>query len=804
MPVMKNKLFFALMSLFLLSACNDPASPGGGGDEQSSTDQTGGTSTGGTSTGGTTLPPVDPLPPVTGYIPLGVGGGGAMSGVALSPYNNLWFVGTDMGTLFRSVDLGKSWHAVSHQQAVFHSDLPRAVSPGFAADGMTVFHASRGINPKRSSDSGLTFKAIAMGLGSGEWIRYWHSDSSNANLVFAGTNKGLLRSENKGTSWSRAGNITEEALGSFLDSATGKYYVATASGIWVSSDAAKSFTKHFTPSGIKVRQFTGGRDSNGLTLAFMDNDGANACAWANQWSTSEGAANVTATKAACGYVWVSNSSGVFIRTSQAAGDHIKMAENDSNTIYTTGARAWVRQYGTKVHVSHDKGGSWSLKLNQMDYDNAYSPWPSNLLEWSAIGVDVGWWDNGYESFEINRRNSDMVAGTGYFFLHATQNGGDTWQAPFTQYADSGIPTVKKKWKTRGVEVISVYRTKFHPLNSDLVYAATADIGGMVSEDSGDTWRIAKAQYNSNYDYAFDLKNQSVVYAASGNLHDWPAEWHANWVTNNGGIYLSTNKGVSWKRLTPDNATYNRQYLSVGYDSERGYIYGGTQETGVVVSRDKGASWQSLNNGFPTGYKIIPQIEVDPRNGNVYALLTGDAPNFTNQTQTGIYFLNVENGSSTWQLLRGTVNYPPGADAGYKVWYYPTAFAIDFNAPLGTENLWLADYENKGNWLMTGIWKSTDRGATWDRVLQMTHAMDIKIDPRDPDRVYASGTYQLDGGWGNGGQYHSKDGGQTWVKNNHPPLQQNARGVAVDPQDSSQLIYSYFGGGMLRGMNPSYQ
>ena len=797
MASMKKTTPLLLLSLLLFTACNkDPGTVSGPdtGTDDNTTDPL-----------NPNIPDVDPLPSISDYLPVGVGGGGAMSGVAMSPYNNLWFVGTDMGTLFRSVDLGKSWQAVNHLQAVFNSDLARAVSPGFAADGMTVFHASQGLNPKRSSDSGITFKSMSMGLGSGEWIRYWHSDSSNANLVFAGTNKGLLRSENKGTSWTRASGVSEEALGSFLDSATAKYYVGTASGVYVSSDAGKTFSKHFTPSGIKIRQFTGGRDSKGMTLAFMDNDGANACAWANTWSTSEGAANVAATKAACGYVWTTNAAGTFTRTSQAAGDHIKMAENDSETIYTTGARAWVRQYGTKVHVSHDKGASWTLKLNQLDYDtNPYKPWPSNLLEWSAVAMDVGWWDNGYESFEINRRNSDMVGGSGYFFMHASQNGGDTWQAPFTQYVDSGTPAAKKKWKTRGLEVISVYRTKFHPSNPAIVYAANADIGGLVSEDYGSSWRVTKAQYNSNYDYAFDTKNQNVVYAASGNLHDWPNDWHANWVTNNGGIYYSADKGRAWKRLTPDNTTYNRQFLSVGYDSNRGYIYGGTQEIGIVMSPDKGVTWKQMNAGFPAGYKIIPQIEVDPRNGNVYALLTGDAPNYSNQASTGIYFLDVVNGSSTWQLLRGTVNYPKDADAGYKLWYYPTAFAVDFNAPVGSENLWLVDYENKNQWLATGVWKSSDRGHTWDRVKQMTHPTDIKIDPRDSDRIYTSAYYQLDGSWGNGGQYYSKDDGATWVKNNTPALQQNARSVVIDPRDSSQLIYTYFGGGMLRGMNPSYQ
>jgi hypothetical protein len=736
---------------------------------------------------------------------LGVGAGGAMSGVAMSPYNNLWFVGTDMGTLFRSVDFGKSWLPVNHHQAVFNSDLPRAVSPGFSSDGTTVFHASQGINPRRSTDGGITFKSISMGLQSGEYIKYWHSDSNDSNLIFAGTNKGLLRSENKGTSWSRAAGFSEEALGSFLDSATGNYYVGTKSGVWVSNDDAKNFSKHHTPMTVNLRMFTGGRDSNGLTLAFADNDGANACAWANQHLASEGQTSVNNTKAACGYIWVTNSSGTFVRTAQIAGDHLKMAENDSDTIYSTGARAWMRQYGTKVWVTHNKGSSWSLKLNQIDWDvTPFRAWPSNLLEYSAVALDVGWWDNGYESFEVNRRDSSMAAGCGYFFLHATKNSGDTWQAPFTEFADTGSPAAKKKWKTRGLEVISVYRTKFNPVNSQIAYAASADIGGMVSEDGGDSWRISKAQYNSNYDYAFDAKNENVVYAASGNQHDWPESWYANATTSNGGIYFSSNRGMTWKRLTPADATYNRQFLSVGYDSNRGHIYGGTQEIGIVRSTDNGVTWTQFNSGFPSGSKIVPQIEVDPRNGNVYALLTGDAPNYTNQAKTGIYFLDVENGSNTWTLLRGTVNYPPDADPGYKLWWYPTAFAVDFNAPVGQENLWLVDYENKGNWLMTGVWKSTNRGTTWDRVLQLTHATDVKIDPEDSNRIYASGHYQLDGNWGKGGQYFSTDGGVTWLKDSTPPLQENARSVTIDPRDSSQLIYTYFGGGMLRGTNPAYR
>lgn len=751
-------------------------------------------------------PPVEPPPvepptsPAAAYKPLGVGGGGAMSGVSISPYTNLWFIGTDMGTLFKSTDLGQSWNAVNHLQAVFDSDLTRSVSVGFSADGKTVFHASAGINPKRSSDSGDTFSNMSMGLVSGEIIKYWYSDSSNASIIYAGTNKGLLRSTTNGTSWSRISSAAEEAVGTYIDHNTnGKVYQATKTRILVSNDDGVTFSTFHAPAG-GVRLFTGGSDVSGVTLAYSDNDGANACGWVHQYLNDWGQTSINDTVSHCGYVWVNKNGGGFVKNAQAVGDHLKMAENDSTTIYTTGSTKWIRQYGTKVHVSRDKGQTWGLKLNQINYDVVpYAPWPREKLEYSAVALDVGWWDSGYESFAINQRNSSVVAGSGYFFLHSSLNAGENWKAPFTQYADTGTPTAGKKWKTRGLEVISVYRMKFHPTNTNLLYGASADIGGVVSEDRGVSFRVPDSQYNSYYDYAFDPSDDMVAYAASGSLHDFPNEWHANAVTANGGIYKTLDRGRTWKRLTPVDVNYNRQFLSIGYDAKNDIIYGGTHEVGIAVSRNDGVTWTYMNAGLPAGNKIIPQIEVDPNNGNVYALLTGDAPTFSNQPYTGVYLLDVANGATSWKLLRGTVNYPKDADAGYKLWFYPTAFAIDFNNP---STIWMVDYENKGNWLMTGAWKTTNGGATWDRMKQVTHAVDIKIDPRNNNQVHVAGYYQLDGTWGNGGMLYTKDGGVTWGKNTTPPLQRNARSVALDPNDASKIFYSYFGGGILGGANPA--
>jgi photosystem II stability/assembly factor-like uncharacterized protein len=729
------------------------------------------------------------------YTPLGVGGGGAMSGFAISPYANLWLVGTDMGTLFRSTDYGESWNAINHNEAVFSSILPDAVSPGFSSDGKTVFHASQGINPIRSIDGAITFEDISMPLISGEKIKYWQNNTYNENQVLAGTNKGLLISEDKGLNWERISNFNQLSIGTYIDD--NKIYHATADKIWLSIDYGKSFSIYLDPENINIRLFTGGTDHKGTTLVFSDDDGENACSWASEYLNGWGQVSIDATFENCGYVWIKKPDSNFSKTNKSVGNHLLMAENDSDTIYTTGAKEWIRQKGTAVHVSHDTGSTWSLKLNQMNWDDNYAQWPESLIEYSAIAVDVGWWDSGYESFAINKRDSSVIGGTGYFFLHTSKNAGDYWKAPFTEYKDTGEITKKKKWITRGIEVISVYKVKFHPTNPELMYAASADIGGIVSDNHGESFRVIKAQYNSNYDYSFDSRDDNIVFAANGNSHDWPESWHANSIKSEGGIYRSIDRGTNWDRLTPPTGDLNRQFLSVAFDSVNNFIYGGSHQTGIVRSVDNGQTWSYLNSGLPSGDKIIPQIEVNPNNGNVYALLTGNAPSFTNNLKTGIYFLDVENGSTNWEHLRGTVNYPAEADSGYKLWYYPTSFAIDFTSN-DQDTIWLADYENNRNWLMTGIWKSSDRGQTWDRKLQMTHAVGLTIDPTDTEKVYAAGSFWLNNSWGNGGQYRTEDGGETWIKNMKSPLQANARNATIDPLNSEKVFYTYFGGGILYG------
>src|SRR5581483_523271 len=89
--------------------------------------------------------------------------------------------------------------------------------------------------------------------------------------------------------------------------------------------------------------------------------------------------------------------------------------------------------------------------------------------------------------------------------------------------------------------------------------------------------------------------------------------------------------------------------------------------------------------------------------------------------------------------------------------------VVYVAALG--HLWGANPER-------GLYKTTDGGKTWNRVLFVnddTGVVDVKLDPQSPDIVYASAyqrrraAFGFNGGGPGSALYRSTDGGATWKK-----------------------------------------
>lgn len=735
------------------------------------------------------------------YEQRGVGGGGAMSGFSMSPYSDLWFVGTDMGHIYRSTDRGASWRAVDHFQAQFSADLPNATYLGFNPDVDIIFHAYEGCAPKRSTDGGLTWTALTslenlLPTGGYDFsdckndantdrIRYWLSNSEDENIVLAGSGNGLFRSVDKGVNWSAVSNIYGESTGTLWDYSTIPHtvYHANQDTIFVSNDAGVNFSVYKVAN---IRCFTGGRDSNGLTLAFLEEDDTD-CTGGNIDEN-------------CGNIHVEINNAGFTETSQVGGDWVRMAENNSQIMYVTGSRSWNVGEGTKIWVSQDAGQNFSLQLQQLlTSPLPYHPWPIEHLEWSGVGMDIGYDDGGYRSFSVNRMNAAEAGGTGNYFLHVTRDAGNYWEAPFTEYADTGAVEEDKKWQSTGIEPTSSWHLEFHPNNPQVGYVGYADIGGLCTEDGGETWRIVQAEYNSTYDHAFDSADDNVVYGAVSSKHDFPYNWYGNVdLTSPGGIYKSINRGRDWTRLTAPSGDFNTPFLSIAYDDIDDVIYGGTQGRGIAKSTDDGVTWTWINDGLGSAPKIISQIEIDPSTQDLYLILVGDRPNFTNINETGIYKLS--HGSTTWQHLRGTVH-PPGTDGVNFIgplWRYPVHFAIDWRNP---DKMWLTDIRNYGTYKAAGAWLSIDGGDNWYQKKEAKNPHRITLDPCDTLTVYVNGMGGGEDVPNSSGSMYTTDGGETWQYNTNLPMHYNLSGLTIDPNNTNKVFYTSFGGGMWYGDKP---
>lgn len=88
-------------------------------------------------------------------------------------------------------------------------------------------------------------------------------------------------------------------------------------------------------------------------------------------------------------------------------------------------------------------------FDQVNVDDHYALWPADKLEYSGVGLDVGYWDGGYYTFAVHPRNADIAGGSENFFLHLTRDGGATWQSPFTRFRDCGARSGGKRWSSTG-------------------------------------------------------------------------------------------------------------------------------------------------------------------------------------------------------------------------------------------------------------------------------------------------------------------------------------------------------------------
>lgn len=260
---------------------------------------------------------------------------------------------------------------------------------------------------------------------------------------------------------------------------------------------------------------------------------------------------------------------------------------------------------------------------------------------------------------------------------------------------------------------------------------------------------------------------------------------------NGGVWKTTDYGRTWRPIFDDQPTGSIGAIAVA-PSNPAVLYVGSGEglqrpdlstgNGIYKSTDAGRTWTHL--GLRDGQQI-PQIIVDPRDPDRLFVAVLGHP----------YGPNEERG-----LYRST----DGGRSFQRVWYrdvntgaIDVAFAAD-----DANTLYLATWEaRQGPWENaawqgpgSGLFKSTDGGATWSPIMSGLPTFDeglgrigLAIAPSDPRRLYVT----VDAG-PRSGIYRSDDAGASWRKVSTDARVHN-RGsdfaeLKVDPTNAD-IVYS---------------
>jgi len=191
------------------------------------------------------------------------------------------------------------------------------------------------------------------------------------------------------------------------------------------------------------------------------------------------------------------------------------------------------------------------------------------------------------------------------------------------------------------------------------------------------------------------------------------------------------------------------------ESNPGTFYVGFASGGVWKTTSDGMSWEPVFDDQPTA--SIGDVTLAPSNPNVVWVGTGEPQN-RQSSPWGVGVFRSTDGGRTWRHL-GLEETRHIA----RIAVHPGDPDVAYVAAVG--HLWGPNEER-------GVYRTTDGGGTWERVLYVdedTGAIDLVMDPGDPRTLFAA-TYQrrrtgfgFAAGGGGSGMWRTLDGGDTWTR-----------------------------------------
>ncbi|HEX4066404.1 MAG TPA: hypothetical protein VHZ09_10305 [Acidobacteriaceae bacterium] len=251
--------------------------------------------------------------------------------------------------------------------------------------------------------------------------------------------------------------------------------------------------------------------------------------------------------------------------------------------------------------------------------------------------------------------------------------------------------------------------------------------------------------------------------------------------------------LEWRSVGPYIG--GRVVTVTGVPGHDNLFYAGTVGGGVWKSTDEGIEWKNITDEkLPGPSASIGAIAVAPSNPDILYAGTGE-DDIRNDMIPGDGIYKSADEGKTWHYagLRE-------AQSISKILVSPTNPDVVYASSMG--HVFVPDPNR-------GVFKSTDGGKTWKKILfvdDKTGAIDLVMDPNHPDLLYATMWQAQRMPWGltsggpGSGLYKTTDGGENWTNiRRNPGLPQDVLGrigvsmVASRPDTVYAIIQAKDGG-----------
>ena len=247
-----------------------------------------------------------------------------------------------------------------------------------------------------------------------------------------------------------------------------------------------------------------------------------------------------------------------------------------------------------------------------------------------------------------------------------------------------------------------------------------------------------------------------------------------------GVFRSVDAGDTWQDLGLKETRHIGGIVvhpsdpDVAYVAAVGHLFGPNEERGVYRTRDGGQSWEKvLYIDEHTGAIDIVMHPTDPKTIFAAMYQRQRTPWGFSASGSGSGLYRTLDGGDSWHELTDGL---PEGDKG--------RIGLDIYRRDG--NLVYALVESSGDG--RGLYRSTDRGDSWEKVSDhnprpMYFSL-VRIDPNNPDRIYTGGV-ELP---------ISDDGGKTWWEGDGAAgIHVDHHALWIDPNDSDHVILGNDGG-----------